>query len=105
MGQTSFLELTGQATKFLAGIGLFITLGVLLVWMFLYAELTDYFAFMFLSTVVAAFMVGLWLCFAIRCPRCKARVVWIAIREHAIGKWLFWLLALRTCPRCNFDPR
>ena len=97
--------MTRQVSKFLVGIGLLITIGVSLVWMFLYAELTDYFVFMFLSTVVAAFVVALWLCLAIRCPRCKARIVWIAVHEHATGKWLSWLLTLTTCPRCNFDPR
>ena len=105
MGQMSFLEMTGQSTKFRAGIGLFVTIGALFVWMFFYAELTDYFVFMFLSTVLAAFVVALWLCLAIRCPRCKAQIVWIAVHEHATEKWLLWLSALTVCPKCRFDPR
>src|SRR5262249_49692645 len=98
MDQMSFLEKTGQAKRFRTGIGLFITIGVLLLWMFFYAELTDYFVFMFLATVVAAFAVALWLCLAIRCPRCKAKIVWIAVHEHATEKWLFWLSRLTICP-------
>jgi hypothetical protein len=106
MGQMSFLEMTGQSTEFRAGIGLFMTIGALLVWLFFYAQLTDdVFAFMLLSTLVAAFVVALWLCLAIRCPRCKAKIVWIAVHEHATDKWLLWLLGLTICPRCNFDPR
>jgi len=105
MGQMSFLQVTDQATKFFVGVGLFVTLGVLLVWMFLYAELNNYFPFMLLSTVVAAFGVALWLFLVIRCPRCKAKIVWIAVHEHATDKWLFWLLALTICPKCGFDPR
>ena len=104
MSQASFLEVTGQATKFFVGVCLFVVIGMCLTWMFLSAELTDYFPFMILSTVVAALAVGVWLCLAIRCPRCRARIVWVAIHERGVGDWLFWLLALQTCPRCAFDP-
>jgi hypothetical protein len=102
MGQASFLEITGQSKRFLTGCGLFVILGASLLFIFLYADLTDYFAFMFVSMVVAAFISGIWLCLAIRCPRCQARIVWIAVREQGVGGWLLWLLALTKCPRCSF---
>jgi hypothetical protein len=101
MNRASFLERTGQLHTFLIGIGLFVTIGALLVWTFLFADLTDYFPLQLLSTMSAAGVVGAWLCFTIKCPRCDARIVWIAVREQNIGNWLGWVLALMRCPRCN----
>ena len=105
MGQHSFLEATRQTTKFFTGLGLFVSIGILLVWSFLYADLTDLAVYLILSMVAAVCAVGVWLCLAIRCPRCRARIVWVAVREHPIGGWLSWLLTLSICPVCNFDPR
>ena len=50
-----------------------------------------------LASLVALFL-------AVRCPRCGARIVWLAVREQPAGSWLPWLLQLRRCPRCRFDP-
>jgi hypothetical protein len=102
MGDASFLERTEQSKRFLTGCGLFLLLGASLVFTFLYADLTDRFVFVFVSLVVATLLVGLWLCLAIRCPRCQAKIVWIALCEQGAGHWLVWLLALTKCPRCNF---
>jgi endogenous inhibitor of DNA gyrase (YacG/DUF329 family) len=39
----------------------------------------------------------------VRCPRCKTKLYWKAIKEHEISNWLTWLLTLDKCPICGFD--
>jgi hypothetical protein len=100
----TFLESTKQTGKFIAAVGLFVATGAALGWLLLYAELSDYVVVLIPVLSIGALAVGLWLCLAVRCPRCKARLVWIAAREYPIGGWLSWLLELTSCPRCGFDP-
>jgi hypothetical protein len=50
-----------------------------------------------LASLIALFL-------AVRCPRCGARLVWLAVKEQSAGNWLPWLLQLRSCPKCRFDP-
>jgi hypothetical protein len=104
MSQRPFLEATGQARKLFVAIGLSIAIGAVLGWVFLYAQLTDDVVLLIPALVVGALILGIWLCLSIRCPRCKAKIVWIAVSRQSTQTWLFWLLQLTSCPKCNFDP-
>jgi hypothetical protein len=42
--------------------------------------------------------------FAIRCRRCGARWLWIAVSTHNLRQWWEWLLAQTVCPKCGDDP-
>ena len=37
----------------------------------------------------------------IRCPNCGLRLVLYAMSHKGMGKWLEWLLTVKTCPRCG----
>lgn len=37
----------------------------------------------------------------IRCPKCGAPWVWLAVRSQHAGAWLTWLMSQDRCPRCN----
>ena len=57
--------------------------------------------------VLAATFVGsvalLFACVAIRCPTCKARWYWTALRTQPAGKWVRWLTRQSECPACRYD--
>jgi hypothetical protein len=38
----------------------------------------------------------------IKCPNCKLKLFYFAVSKQKLGSWLPWLLAQRTCPKCNF---
>jgi hypothetical protein len=42
-----------------------------------------------------------WVCLAVRCGKCKAKLVWKAMREQSYNDWLPWLMSLRQCPVCQ----
>ena len=39
----------------------------------------------------------------IRCPTCRTQLLWKAMREQSVIRWLDWLLSLRRCPVCGSD--
>ena len=41
-------------------------------------------------------------CRAIRCPACRARWVWDAMRRHSASRWMYALLEARVCPGCGY---
>ena len=82
MRRSAFLEATGQAKAFWAAICVFIAMGATLVWALLDATLTEHVVLLISTLVVGALVVGLWLCLAVRCPRCNAKIVWIAVHDH-----------------------
>ena len=50
---------------------------------------------------LAAFAVP---CLLLRCPRCRARLFWQAVRTQRSSGWLAWLLSLTCCPSCSYAP-
>lgn len=54
---------------------------------------------------VAFVLVGMsslvWLCIAIRCPKCGKRPVWGMLRTIDANVWLVSLLAIDRCPSCK----
>ena len=59
------------------------------------------FATVMLACVVMALGALVFACIAIRCPRCRAPWVWMAVSGQGHGVWLPWLMSLRQCPRCS----
>ena len=37
----------------------------------------------------------------VKCPKCKTRLLWKAIREKSSQNWFFWLMSLESCPICK----
>jgi len=38
--------------------------------------------------------------FSIKCPNCKLKLFYFAIRNQKINSWFTWLLELKGCPQC-----
>jgi len=52
--------------------------------------------------VVITFASTLYLCLAVRCPKCGARWVWMALLKWHSPRWL---RSLSSCPKCHFSGR
>src|SRR6266545_3627731 len=101
----SFIALTGQATKLYGGIACFLAIGAVVGVLMFFTSLSDVLVIVTVAAVMAALALGTWLCLAIKCPNCRARVVWLAMRHHSAEHWFWWLMNLTRCPRCGFMPR
>lgn len=42
---------------------------------------------------------------AVRCPTCDARWIWLAVSERDHREWLSWAMGLEFCPRCGYGSR
>src|SRR3989442_13938875 len=58
----------------------------------------------FAGTMIGSVVVGLaalvFACSSVRCPRCGARWVWMAVSGEGHEAWVRWLSNLRRCPQC-----
>jgi hypothetical protein len=45
----------------------------------------------------------IWACLSIRCPACRAKLLWRAVRERGPQNSLFWILRIERCPACGND--
>jgi hypothetical protein len=43
-----------------------------------------------------------WL--SIRCPKCRAPWLWMAVSTQKHLQWLDWLYEQKVCPKCGHDP-
>ena len=43
----------------------------------------------------------IWGVYSIRCPACRAKLLWKAMRERTPDDWFAWLNNLRVCPVCG----
>lgn len=41
-------------------------------------------------------------CLVVRCPRCSARWLWMAVSEQPQTSYLKWLAEQTVCPRCRY---
>jgi hypothetical protein len=57
------------------------------------------------ATVITPLGAVAFASWAIRCPTCDARWIWIAVSERDYGEWLSWALGLEFCPRCGYGSR
>jgi hypothetical protein len=103
LSKRSFLQRTGQAGKYSAGNALALTgAGLMLAGWFL---LSGYRASVTSAVGAGVGMVGLaFQCLAIRCPRCRAKVVWEALSTRPHGVASYWAELQQVCPKCGYDP-
>jgi len=56
---------------------------------------------LFLVAIVSELAGMTFAILAIRCPKCKMRWFWHAIRREHFNGWLVWLLTQNECPSCG----
>jgi hypothetical protein len=99
----SFLGATGQVWKLNVGL-----IAVLVGLVTVLATAAGFIADPRPTVLVGAFAVGwagiVWLLVAIRCPKCRSRIIFTSARTRRAGEWLTDVLGQRTCPSCNFVP-
>lgn len=100
----SFVRATGQSGKLYMGFVCFALVSLILGYLLFYAELTDFAVLLLVASVIAALTVAAWICFAVRCPKCGSKIVWMAVRHQSANEWSRWLMTLTACPTCGFVP-
>jgi hypothetical protein len=101
MYEESVIRKTGQWWKLILAFGGILAGGVLMFGGQLMLASTQKAIFPIIAGVflgIASFIYG---CFAIRCPNCGARWVWLGISGKSPGRWLDWLLNQSSCPKCK----
>ena len=111
MFDKSYVKSTGQMWKFYLFFGSFPALGLASVFLALNGvtgvtpEDANLFAFLVifgLSLALSGFVLGV---LTVKCPKCKARLLWKAVKEQSSQNWFFWLMGLETCPMCKSSYR
>jgi len=99
MGLKSFtlLKATGQSWKFNTAIATVIVGGVV----YWASKRLDN-EYVFWTSCVIMFGGLIFGCTSIRCPACRARLMWKAVSERDHREWGGWLLSLDRCPMCGF---
>jgi hypothetical protein len=47
----------------------------------------------------------IWACISVRCPACKARLLWMAVSKQSHKTWLISLITQSECPSCGAASR
>ena len=47
----------------------------------------------------------IWACISVRCPACKARLLWMAVSKQSHKTWLISLITQNECPSCGAASR
>lgn len=100
--KNSLLSKTNQMWKFYL-FNFFLVLSVVLLYFgFYYIEDTKF----GVSLILLSLFVGLFgfafSSFSIRCPSCRLRWMYWAVKTKNNNGWLSWLLNVKKCPKCNF---
>jgi hypothetical protein len=59
------------------------------------------FFFLMMGSVAVGMLAMAFACLFVRCPNCRARWVWTAMRHQKADVWTTWLLTLKSCPTCG----
>ena len=102
--RVTLLEASGQTRTLNLGLLLMIACGGVLVYFAFYQEMELSSVSIVLISTAGIVVTGVWLCLAIRCPNCGARILWQAFSQNAFGNWYLWLIRLPRCPTCGFEP-
>ena len=92
----SILRRSGQTWKYFTWLVAFLASGIVVLVSARLEHVEVAFGAMF---VCAASLVAGWA--TIRCRKCGARWLWMAMRTQGIGSWARWLSAQKVCPRCG----
>ena len=104
MFDKSYVKSTGQLWKFCLFFIAFPLIGLALIWIVLRGMVGEevnvcIFLVLFgLGLSVVGFVVGV---LTIQCPKCKARLLWKAVREQSHQNWFGWFIGLTKCPVCQ----
>jgi hypothetical protein len=102
MFRNSVISRTGQTWKVCVAFAAMLVAGggmVYAQWR-IHSLSAEQFLLTMLGSVALAFT-GLAFAFLfVRCPRCRARWFWMAVRTQPSATWLTWLTTLPRCPTC-----
>jgi predicted RNA-binding Zn-ribbon protein involved in translation (DUF1610 family) len=101
--RATLLEASRQTRTLTLGVLLMFACGGGLVYFAFYQEMELSSVPIVLISTAGFFVTGAWLCLAIRCPNCGARILWQAFSQNAFGNWYLWLIRLTRCPTCGFE--
>jgi hypothetical protein len=51
-----------------------------------------------LGLALSGFVLGI---LTVKCPKCKTRLLWKAVKEQPSQGWFGWLMSLERCPVCK----
>jgi hypothetical protein len=67
----------------------------------LFAERQELLILIMITGLLIGLGGGLWAWFSIKCPSCKARLVWLSFTKQFDKNWLLSLVSLTRCPICS----
>ena len=105
MFEQSILAISGQTTKAVVSLAVFFT-GVLLSMMGTFGWVSgapETRFFFVVAGILVALGAGTYGVTSIRCPKCGARWVWVAMSKSAASSWLATLLVRDKCPLCDWN--
>ena len=54
-----------------------------------------------LGGALVALLSWIFACATVRCHRCRAPWLWLAVSQKSVSEWAFWFMTLDACPRCG----
>ena len=101
----SFIARSGQSMKLFPGLTLVAVGGLLFLTALVGPQQDQRQALTMILFAAAVTVIGLCVPLVlVRCPRCRSRIVWRAMRQRSPNEWLTWLMSLVVCPDCGFRP-
>lgn len=105
VAKASYLATAGQGWKLKLFVASLIAGGAVMAFGFLNASPNvDRFAAMAFGGALFCLIALTLACIAVRCPKCKTRLLWKAMREQPAQQWYIWLTGLKACPACPLPP-
>jgi phage FluMu protein Com len=62
------------------------------------ANLFSFLVILGLTLAASGFALGV---LTIKCPKCKARLLWKAVKEQSHQNWFLWFMSFEKCPNCK----
>ncbi len=101
MLENAVLRRTGQLWRIQSAICVVLVGGVLLFYGIAASTAESNGLLWILAGIVLTFGGLFFACVSVRCPRCHARWVWMAVSERSSSTYGTWLAALSAGPRCG----
>jgi hypothetical protein len=104
MFERSILAISGQLTKAAVSLTLFLA-GGLLTFMGAFGRVSsspETQLVLATAGILVALGAGIYGVTSIRCPKCGARWLWLAVSKSGASSWLATLLSRDKCPVCNW---
>jgi phage FluMu protein Com len=61
----------------------------------------DVFSFLVIFCLTLAASGFTWGVLTIKCPKCKARLLWNAVKDQSHQNWFLWFVSFEKCPKCK----